>query len=373
MSRPLRKVTKGIVIASNTLLALMFLLGSFSRFFDPVNWWFIGLFTLCLPYFLIFLIIFMLFWILTRPVWSLISVVTLLITWQTTQNIIPYRLSSSFTIQKKPGTIRIMSWNVEHFDILEHKNHPEVKQEMIDLIDYYDPDVACFQEMVAGEDNKAINYIQEFLGKLHFSAYHYSYNAKLDFDRHHHFGIIIFSKFPMINKQTVGDNPFDYNSIFQYADVLINEDTVRVFNVHLQSLRFNNNNIEYLDKPTLENDSDLIKSKTIISKLKAGFLKRRNQALRVKDELDHSPYPNLLCGDFNDVPNSFAYETIGKGMQNAFAKKGSGIGRTFSSISPTLRIDNIFTDKHFEIEQFIRIQKLLSDHFPIITDVTLKK
>jgi endonuclease/exonuclease/phosphatase family metal-dependent hydrolase len=85
--------------------------------------------------------------------------------------------------------------------------------------------------------------------------------------------------------------------------------------------------------------------------------------------LNNSPYPVIVCGDFNDVPVSFAYETIGDGLQNAFVAKGSGISRTFSSISPTLRIDNIFTDKKFKVTQFTRIKNTLSDHFPIVADM----
>jgi len=70
-----------------------------------------------------------------------------------------------------------------------------------------------------------------------------------------------------------------------------------------------------------------------------------------------------VCGDFNDVPNSYAYNTIGKGLQNTFAEKGSGIGRTFSGISPTLRIDNIFASEPFTVLQYTRIPKKMSDHF----------
>ena len=51
--------------------------------------------------------------------------------------------------------------------------------------------------------------------------------------------------------------------------------------------------------------------------------------------------------------------------------KGAGIGRTFSGISPTLRIDNIFVDKRYSVQQFTRIAEKLSDHFPIITDISL--
>jgi len=274
-------------------------------------------------------------------------------------------------MEKKPESIRIMSWNVEGFNILEHKTHPEIKQNMIDLINRYHPDIACFQEMTAGEDTKAINYIQEFLTKLDFPAYHYSYNTKLDFDEHHHFGVVIFSKYPIINKQTVGDNPFDYNSIFQYADVVRGTDTVRIFNVHLQSLKFDTSNLSYIDHPT-ESSKAITNSKSILYKLKVGFQKRRYQALAIKKEMDKSPYPILLCGDFNDVPNSYAYEIIGKDMQNAFVEKGRGIGRTFYTLAPNLRIDNIFADKRFKIVQFQKIGQKLSDHFPIIADVKLQ-
>jgi endonuclease/exonuclease/phosphatase family metal-dependent hydrolase len=102
-------------------------------------------------------------------------------------------------------------------------------------------------------------------------------------------------------------------------------------------------------------------------------LKRQLQADTVRASIEKSPYPVVVCGDFNDVPNSYPYETIGHGLQDAFVKKGIGIGRTFSGIAPTLRIDNIFVDKRYAVEQFIRVPKKLSDHFPIIADITLLK
>ena len=266
-----------------------------------------------------------------------------------------------------------MTWNVEHFDILEYKSHPETKQKMIELINQYQPDIACFQEMVGGDDNKAINYLGDFKRLLGFAEYHYSYENRLNFDREHHFGIITFSKFPMINKETLSIPPHDYNSTFQYIDVIANADTIRVFNVHLQSLRLTQSNLQYLDRPSINADTTISESRSIISKLKHGFMRRALQADAIKAEMNKSPYPTLVCGDFNDVPNSFAYCRIGEGMQNAFAKKGTGFGRTYIGISPTLRIDNIFLDKNFTIEQVTRVPKKLSDHFPVIADVALHK
>ncbi len=369
-----RRFTKKFFIIANIIVAVLFLLGSYGGWLNPQPWWPIGFLVLSAFYLLLLLIVFIVFWLFVKPGWSLISVIALLAAWQPVSSIVPFRFNASFDKQKPAGALRIMSWNVEHFDILEHKTHPETKQKMVELIKDCRPDIACFQEMV-GSDNvsKAINFIPDFVRQEGFEDYHYSYNPKLDFDGDHHFGIIIFSKYPIINKQTVGSYPYDYNSIFQYADVVKDTDTFRVFNIHLQSLKFSSTNLQYIDKPELNDEADLKKSKSVISKLKTGFLKRKIQAERIKEEINKSPYPVIVCGDFNDVPNSYAYNTIGKNLTNAFVAKGSGIGRTFSGISPTLRIDNIFTGQPFEVLQYTRIGKKMSDHFPLLADVELKK
>ena len=224
-------------------------------------------------------------------------------------------------MQKKPGSLRVMSWNVEQFNILHIKDHPEVKQEMFDLINQYDPDIACFQEVVAGDKKKGINYFPDIQKALRFTDDFYSYSVKDDFDNYHHFGRAIFSKLPIINKQTVVNYPNDYNATFQYIDVLKDNDTIRIFNVHLQSLKFTKANLSYLDNAGLNSDSNITESKSIISKIKTGFIKRSVQANFIKDEIDHSPYPVIVCGDFNDVPNSYAYETIGAWASKCIRRK----------------------------------------------------
>ena len=167
--------------------------------------------------------------------------------------------------------------------------------------------------------------------------------------------------------------PYDYNSIIQYADIVKGYDTFRIFNIHLQSLRFSKENLKYIDEPSIEEDKTIKESKSIISKFRNGFIKRKIQADRIREEMEKSPYPLIVCGDFNDVPNSYAYHTIGKNMNDAFAEKGAGLGRTYSGISPTLRIDNIFVDNKFEVEQYERVKKKLSDHFPVLADIMINK
>lgn len=364
-----RRFTKRFFVLCNIGAAILFLLGCYASWFDPKYFWFFGLLTLASLYLLLLLLIFIVFWLVANARYTIISMIAMVLAWGPLYQLIKFRKATEEMTAKQPADLRVMSWNVEHFDILEHKKHPERKEEMISLINKYEPDIACFQEMVGGDkDSSAINYVPKMTRQLNFPDYYYTYNKLDDFDDKHHFGIITFSRYPIVNKKSITTER-TYNSQFQYIDIVKGADTFRVFNIHLQSLKFSEASRKYLDDPTLESKVDLEKSKGIISKLKRGFLERKLQSEAIKISMNESPYPVIVCGDFNDVANSYAYKTIGKGMKNAFAEKGSGIGRTFSDISPTLRIDNIFTDNRFDVDQYVRVKKKLSDHYPIITDL----
>lgn len=370
-----RRITKSFFIVANVTAAILFLLGCYGYFFDPQYFWPIGFLTLTAFYFLLILIAFIIFWLFIKPKRALISAVAILLAFKPLSNIVPLHLPGSFNKEKPGNALRILSWNVAQFNVMEDKKHPDIKSRMLSNINEYQPDIACFQEMVAEDSTvKDHGHMDEFLQDLNFKNYFYSYNSKEDFWGYAHFGIIIFSKYPIINKQTVSFYPNDYNSIFQYVDIVKEEDTIRIFNVHLQSLRFSKENLKYIDKPTVEDENKALKeSKNIIAKFKRGFLKRQVQADRIRAEIDKSPYPVIVTGDFNDVPNSYAYHTIGGNMSDAFVEKGSGLGRTFSGISPVLRIDNIFVDRKMKVLQFNLLKKKLSDHFPIMADVETAK
>ncbi|RYF86367.1 MAG: hypothetical protein EOO03_11920 [Chitinophagaceae bacterium] len=337
MAHPVRRFTKGSFVVINLIVALCFLLGSYGYLFNPTQWWFIGFLTLGTFYLLLALIGFWFFWLLVKPRYMVISTVAIVFAWAPVQHLLQLKVNSDFDIKKNPTTLRVMSWNVEHFKIAEHKTNPQKKTEMLRLINMYQPDVACFQEMV-GSDSvpTAINYLPDIAKELGMPYYYYSYNRKLDFDNNHRFGIITFSRHPIVNKQSRSFEPNDYNSIFQFVDVKVGTAVVRVFNLHFQSLRFSNEDLKYIEKPNIDDEVDFKK-------------------------------------DFNDVPNSYAYHTVGTGLNSTFAKKGAGIGRTFSHVSPTLRIDNIFADKRFAVLQYVRNKKRISDHFPIVADLSLPK
>jgi endonuclease/exonuclease/phosphatase family metal-dependent hydrolase len=97
------------------------------------------------------------------------------------------------------------------------------------------------------------------------------------------------------------------------------------------------------------------------------------QAEILHHKIEESPYPVIVCGDFNDVPSSYAYFTARGSLQDAFLKKGAGFGRTFRFISPTLRIDYILADKKFDVLQYSSFKVPFSDHYPIIADFDIGK
>jgi len=366
----MRRFTKIIFILCNLLLCICLILGCYGSRINDGDYWFLGLFTLATPYLVLVNLGFIVFWVFIKKMFSLIGFATFIICWLPLMNVIQIRKTSFNQEKLNKDAIRVMSWNVAHFDILEHKTHPEVKNKMIDLINEVDPDIACFQEMVAGDVlNRSINYLPDFYRDLKLRYHFYSFNKKHDFDKWHHFGKIILSKYPIVNEQTFYSDSSNYNSSFQYVDVIKNKDTFRVFNIHLQTLRLSKNNKRYLDDPSLSGEEGLSESKSILQKLKKANIKQHKQADCIKRELNLSPYPNILCGDFNDIPNSYAYTHIGESMKNAFEEKGSWIGNTFYDLSSTLHIDNIFVSPYFNIDQYLRIKKKLIDHYPIVADL----
>ena len=372
-----RRFTKRFFVFCNVTIALVFLLGCYSAWFNPTYFWFIGFFTLASLYLLLILIGFVFFWLFAKRKLMLISITAVALAWKPIGHILKLKPSKGFVIAKPINGLRVMTWNVEHFDILEHKTHPEKKIEMLDLINKYEPDVACFQEMVAGDkDSTAINYLPAMAKHIHFENYFYAYNKLDDFDGKHHFGNIIFSKYPIIRKQiiqkqmSIGDKR-NYNSSFQYVDILKNADTFRIFNLHLQSLKFSQDNLRFIEDAETKTEINIEQSKNIVSKLKTGFIKRKDQSENIQKAISESPYPVVVCGDFNDVPNSYAYFTVKGSLQDAFLKKGTGPGRTFRFISPTLRIDYILADRKFEVTQFNKIEVNYSDHYPIIADIKI--
>ena len=183
---------------------------------------------------------------------------------------------------------------------------------------------------------------------------------------------MIFSRLPIVDSGLIRFPKPSMAEAFIYADVVMNTDTVRVYTTHLQSVQFKKQDFETIEKLKKNEDGAVENSKGIFAKLKRGVVKRSVQAEVVRNMVARSPHPFVLTGDFNDVPNSYTYFTIKGDRKDAFTQSGKGIGRTFSNVAPTLRIDYIITDEQFTVDQYIRHFVPYSEHYPVIADLTLR-
>ncbi|HET9057460.1 MAG TPA: endonuclease/exonuclease/phosphatase family protein [Chitinophagaceae bacterium] len=369
MSSFLRRITKQIFIISNVIIAVMLILASVTPYVHPGKYWLLGVFTLGFPILLLLLLAFFVFWLLVKPRLAFISLIALLTGWNTIRETVGITFSGNKTNDE--SAYKIMSWNVHMFDYYNYQKKPVIKEKMFSLIREEKPTIACFQEFAYTLPQKDSNYtIDAFQQKLQM-PYYFIQSHPLD-SIHlkripFHYGKAIFSRYPIVNAKHIFNHKGNYNYSFMYADVALPHDTIRVFNIHLQSLYFSNREYEFVENITENNENIEVESKNVLKKIRTGFYKRGEQADTIKKYILQSPHPVIICGDFNDVPGSYAYKTVKGNLQDAFIQKGLGLGRTFNRISSTLRIDNIFADNHFFVEGYKIISKNLSDHFPVIT------
>lgn len=326
---------------------------------------------LAFPILLALMIAFIFLWLILKLRRAWFSIIILLAGYKSIAVFWAFNPASGFQYKKDQQKIRIASWNVARF--LEWKRNNNEKSQtrlkMLDQIQKQSPDVLCLEEFFHSPDSAFYNNISE-IKAMGYPYFYFSYDPDGDFQ---YIGSAIFSKYPMLDTGLVRYFRPSMPEALVHADIKVNNDTIRVYTTHLQSVQFRQRDYEAITEIKNAEDSLYSNSKTVLSKLRKAMALRSSQADIARQVMDDSPYPSVFCGDLNDTPNSYTYFTIRGNMQDAFLKKGFGIGRTYSSLSPTLRIDYILTDDNFRISQFTRVVKYLSDHFMIMADIELKQ
>lgn len=371
MPFPLRVITKRILIIANILAAVFYILSSLSPYIKPTSNWFISLMGLGFPFLLLVLLCFFIFWLFVKRKLALISFFTMLIGIKSIGVVFGFNLPKQFSEKKEEKSIRIVSWNVARF--LEWKKNNNEKSrtrlKMLDLIKEQEADILCLQEFFYSPDSVYYHNIRE-IQAMGYPYFYFSYDPDGWLQ---YIGSVIFSKYPIIDSGLVRYFRPSMPEALIYTDLKINDDTIRLFTTHLQSVQFRETDYAAISVISKAEDSMFSKSKTVLSKLRKAMRYRSTQADVVRKIMDDSLFPVFFCGDLNDVPNSYTYFRIRGDMKDAFLNKGLGIGRTYASLSPTLRIDYMFYDPGFRIRQFTRVVKPLSDHFLLKADVEIVK
>ena len=239
----------------------------------------------------------------------------------------------------KKEDLKVMSYNIRFFNEFGWEKRVSVFNDIRDFIQKERPDVICFQEVSIGMQKKYLDYP-------------YSYLRKFPQSNKSHLGI--FSKFPIIASKTLAfPNSINNGS---YVDILYKGDTVRIFNLHMQSLGITPGS------GVLRSSS----SERLYKKVVKAFKKQEQQAETIHGLIDESPYKTMLCGDFNNTQFSKAYHLIKGDMQDSFIEEGSGYGRTLNYLGIPLRIDFIMADRSFEVKEHKNYNVKFSDHYPIM-------
>lgn len=323
----------------NNLIAFALCIAYFLPFFSPDKYAKIGIISLAVPLLIFINVAFLIFWVVKFKKQFLLSAIVLLLGFKYVNSL--YKIPKESDNQNTEG-ISLMNYNVRMFNLYQWIDDKTINSKIIAFLTEEKPDILCIQEFHASEKN-------------HFT-YRYKYiktnedNSKI--------GQAIYSKFKIINSGSLDFKNSGNNAIF--ADIVIKKDTVRIYNIHLESLKLN-----ILKENFGEKNSDQIRKR-----FEKAFKKQVSQANLILEHQSKSPFKNIICGDFNNTQFSWVYREMKKGKNDAFAEQGSGFGKTFDYPFP-FRIDYILVDETIEVSAFKTFEVKYSDHFPIKATLAL--
>jgi len=351
----------------NILAVIALLCAYAASYISPARYWIFAFFGLAYPYLLLLNLLFVLVWLLfwKRFIW--ISIIVILLGFNQILSILQFRKASAQNVPA--GSMKILSYNVHSlYEIHKSKGKIRTLSKVTDFLVQQSPDILCIQEFFLRSED-SLKVLQKFTGGLHTD--HYSIKNYVEIkDKRKIFAIATFSRYPITG---MGHLRISNRNIFAiYTDLAMGRDTIRVYNIHLESIRFGRNDYSFyaqLTDQVKEPDDNFDLSEgvfKIFSKLKKAFVIRANQVDVLKENIARSPYPVIVCGDFNDTPASYTYHQMTSGLHDSFCKAGTGfLGSTYAGNFPSFRIDYILYDDAFTSFNYSKSSIDLSDHYPV--------
>jgi endonuclease/exonuclease/phosphatase family metal-dependent hydrolase len=355
------------LLALNFAVMAVLLLAYAAANFPPSSLGYFTLFGLAYPFSLLANLVFIFFWFFKKRVYMAFSGLTILIGFNHFTSF--FQMSLQGSVDSKANQLKVLTYNVHVFDVFDKKNGAETRDAIYDLLDREQADVICFQEFYQSEKSKSYPTRDTLVKFLPTKYYHERYTHAISGQQY--FGVVTLSKFPITERGFV---PFatDVNNFCIFTDIIKNDDTIRVYNAHLQSIRFKKEDYDLANGKTEQNEIDDA-GKRIARRLKTAFVKRQEQVERIARHMKECKHPIVLCGDFNDPPVSYAYCTLSEGLKDSFKECGIGIGNTYIGAFPSFRIDYILHSPFFETIQYNTLSEELSDHHAVTATLQWEK
>lgn len=366
----LQKIFHWIVLLAYGMLLLLYILTLLIPYLGSY-WWLPSLMAYGFLFLALGLFVFILYWFLVKKIkWALLGLVVLLLGWKSLFSLYALGGNDKPLAKTDKSSIRVLTWNVMRMVGIEGTQEEKnmTKKRALELILAQKPDVICMQEFVNGAPHTAFSILPYMADSAGFPYVVFARDFEW-FDGTIHQGQVIFSRYPILDSGRVKfPKPSSPQSLI-YADIQKGKDTFRVYTAHLESFRFSA--ADYQDINDIKSGS--VQKAGLFKKISRATYNRGIQARLVRDEMKKSPFPVVFAGDLNDVPGSDTYFTIRQDRTDAFLSKGQGFGRTFTRLSPTLRIDHIFADPVFKVKSVYRLKQRLSDHYGLVADLELTK
>ena len=361
------KFTDRVVLILNILGAAGMLMAYLAPSVNPARMVLPALFGLAYPYLLMLHLAFLCYWLIRLKKEILISILVILLGWNHLNNLIPLNLRPSEipVNSSQDKYLKALSYNVRGFNIYQWSREPEAKKEIFEFLESQEPQLVCFQEYFTSEKSGQTHaQISRQLDYLPFSAVYYT----ADPANRNGFGIATFSKHPILKKSRI---PF--NSSFNaamYTDILFRSDTIRIFNIHLQSIRFQEDNYAFIDTARFKYSNEQISEiRAIGSRLKTAFTLRAEQAKVIASYIKDSPHPVVVMGDFNcewdDETSPVRHLADSLGL-HAFRPEAEGFD-TFGNGGR--RLDWILVSAELEFTSFRVLPEVLSDHAAVMAEI----
>lgn len=329
----------------NIVITVLTFIAYVLPFLAPKMFPLLSVLTLILPLFLILNGLFFIYWLLQLKRQVFLSGLVLLLGITFINKF--YKFSST-DLEAEEKDFTVMSYNVRLFNLFEWLASNDVGHDILAFINEQNPDILC---------------IQEYSANAKVDLRIYKYKAIFMEGEQIKTGQAIFSKYPIFNQgdfkiPTAGNNVI-------YADIKKGKDTIRVYNIHLQSIKISPDVNEISEHVETINQS---KSEQLFGRIREAFKKQEQQADILVKHKEQCKYPIVICGDMNNSAFSYIYRNIKSDLNDCFEEAGTGFGQTYKFKYYPARIDYIFASKKMKVKSFTTFTKFEnSDHFPIMT------
>jgi len=337
-----------------------------SGYISPDFFWPPAFFGFLYPIFLLMNLGFTIFWIVLWKRIALLSAVVLIVGIMYPGRFLQIDLSGPLDNEEP---IKILSYNVCGFNYYSRDREGYERDGILKFVTDQDPDIVCFQEFMsfAAQNVNSEHLVSRALDSLPWNHIYYIHKPSPFLN----IGLVTYSRYPVVGKGMIRFKNSKNGGI--YTDLQIGADTLRVFNVHLESVSIRKTAYLVSDSSAYTvNGQRIDEAKEISGRMKLSYIRRAVQVDELSRHIEQSPYPVILCGDFNDTPVSYAYQQMKKNLNDSYMGSGKGIVSTYKGKLPSFRIDYIFHSQEFTSREYKVYPIEFSDHYPVTCNLFIR-